>query len=293
MRRTERFADAVEQFRSAFEGMQSDLWTSIQGTITAVDFDTCSCTVQPTTMAQFTDQNGVKSWQELPLLLDVPLCFPSGGGFVLTFPVAAGDEVLVVFASRSLDNWWAQTGDVGPSGLSHSQAELRMHDLSDGVAIPGLFNKSRVPNEISPTDVQLRSTEGSSFYSIQPNGNCVVETDAKVQVFAESDVDVTSTSGNVVVVATAGNITATATAGAITATAGTNITATAAEQVILSAGTSATIAGDVSISVTSPLITLTGTVNIIGSLELNGVPFGLTHKHTGGTLTGGLTGTVV
>lgn len=49
---------------------------------------------------------------DLPILPDVPVVFPGGGGFALTFPVAAGDECLVVFASRCIDAWW-QSGGVG------------------------------------------------------------------------------------------------------------------------------------------------------------------------------------
>ena len=33
------------------------------------------------------------------------MVFPGGGGFALTFPVAAGDECLVVFASRCIDDY--------------------------------------------------------------------------------------------------------------------------------------------------------------------------------------------
>lgn len=272
MDRRERFTDAIGQFRSAFEGMQSELWTALPGTVTAVDFDKMTCSVQPNIMSQFTDKNKVNTWVELPLLLDCPIIFPTGGGYTLTFPLVAGDEVLVLFASRCIDNWLVQEGDTGPSGHSRSQAEVRMHDLSDGFALVGLHNASRTVNEISTTDVQLRSDEGSSFFSVRENGDCLVQTDAKAVVFAESDVNVTSTDGD---------ITATATTGSITATAGTDIQCTAGADIVLDATSAISIAGTVAISAAAPLITLTGVINIVGTLQLNGIPFGLSHEHSG------------
>src|SRR5260363_73502 len=47
---------------------------------------------------------------ELPLLGDVPVFFPRGGGCTLTFPVQKGDECVVVFASRCIDGWWQSGG---------------------------------------------------------------------------------------------------------------------------------------------------------------------------------------
>jgi hypothetical protein len=269
--RRQRSPDSVEQFRSGFEGMQSDVWTSFPATIDSVDFDAMTVTAQPAIQAQVTGQDGTAQWVDLPLLLDCPISFPSGGGYTLTFPLKQGDECLIVIASRCIDNWWAQNGNAGPSGTTWTQAEIRMHDLSDGMCIPGIKNKSRVISEISTADVQLRSDEGSSFLSIRENGDILAEGDAKITLFAENDVDVSSTTGNINVTATAGNVDVMATAGSIIATAPL-ITATAS--------TSMTVDTPV-LNVVSALTTFTGILNIVGTLQLNGIPFGLTHEHSG------------
>jgi hypothetical protein len=94
-----------------------------------------------------------------PLQALCPVQFPSGGGFTLTFPVAQGDECLVVFSSRCIDAWW-QSGGV------QNQAVMRMHDLSDGFAVLGFSSVPRVIGGISATATQLRSNDGSTFVEV-------------------------------------------------------------------------------------------------------------------------------
>src|SRR3546814_21064264 len=49
-------------------------------------------TVQVAIRAQVQDKEGNFAWQALPVLLDCPVMFQSGGGGTLTFPVKSGDE---------------------------------------------------------------------------------------------------------------------------------------------------------------------------------------------------------
>jgi hypothetical protein len=107
--------------------------------------------VQPAIKSKFVGQDPVA----LPLCLDVPVVFPSGGNHVMTFPLAKGDEVLIVFGDRAMDTWWANGGIQLPS-------ELRFHDLSDGYAIPGISSQPRkmVPS-ISASATELRTRDGA------------------------------------------------------------------------------------------------------------------------------------
>ncbi|MFW8450019.1 Gp138 family membrane-puncturing spike protein, partial [Klebsiella pneumoniae] len=70
------------------------------------------------------DESGAQVSVNLPLLVDVPVVFPRGGGCTLTFPVKPGDECLVIFADRCIDFWWQSGGIQEP-------VDERMHDLSD------------------------------------------------------------------------------------------------------------------------------------------------------------------
>jgi hypothetical protein len=166
MDRKERRESLEWVLRSALEGFQADLWTALPGTIESFDPTKMTCVVKPSIQARVRSADGKAPvpgaifdkddwwWVSLPVLGDVPVVFPSGGGFTLTFPLLPGDPVLVVFASRCIDAHW-QSGGVQP------QAELRMHDLSDGFAIPGHRPLPSVPPSVSESTVQLRSDDGA------------------------------------------------------------------------------------------------------------------------------------
>lgn len=174
----ERLNDPQEAVRAALDGHQSQVWTAIPGIVQTVDLTKSTVTVQPAIQAQEVSPQGKRTNVNIPLLQDVPIHFPSGGGYTATFPVKAGDEVLVIFAARCIDNWW-QEGGVQP------QFERRMHDLSDGFAIPKVWSQKTKLDNISTTTAQLRSDDGKRFVEIDtPNKKVRAITD---DVFVDLD----------------------------------------------------------------------------------------------------------
>lgn len=131
------------------------------GAIQSFDPGTQTCSVLPAIKEPIRTQAGDIISAQLPLLVDCPVYFPSGGNCTLTFPVKRGDECLVVFASRCIDSWW-QSGGV------QEQAELRMHDLSDGFVYVGVSSKPNVTPNISTTTAQFRSLDGSTYVELDP-----------------------------------------------------------------------------------------------------------------------------
>lgn len=156
--------DPIETQYLILDGRQSTMWTALPAFITKVNMSQMTVECQPTIQGQITDANNVSTFVSLPVLIHVPIIFPSGGGFTLTFPIAVGDECLVIFSSRAIDSWW-QSGGV------QKAIEGRMHDLSDGFCLPGPKSIPNVVPDISSTDVQLRNNSGSTFIGIKPNGN--------------------------------------------------------------------------------------------------------------------------
>ncbi|WP_288074683.1 phage baseplate assembly protein V [Pseudomonas sp.] len=161
--------DPLEWVAIALGAAQSKLWTSLPGIIQSFDPDAMTVTVQPAVRALVRGEAGAQVATDLPLLLDCPAQFPAGGGCTLTFPVQAGDECLVVFASRCIDAWWQ-------SGGIQNQAELRMHDLSDGFALLGFRSQPRVISGVSTTAAQLRSDDGEAFVELNPTSHAVTAT---------------------------------------------------------------------------------------------------------------------
>jgi hypothetical protein len=184
----ERFESTENALLTALEGWQSGIWTAIPAAVESFDAETGTCSLQPTIQAHVRskDENPPVDgavldvtpwwWVTLPLLVDVPVAFPGGGGWTLTFPVVKGDEALVVFSSRCIDAWWQSSG-------VQVQAELRMHDLSDGFAFIGPRSKPRALAGLSVDGVQLRNDAGT--VKIDLNGTVInVTTTGDVNVTA-------------------------------------------------------------------------------------------------------------
>ena len=112
MDRSERQNDPIESHRLAQEGHQAQMWTALPGIVTGFDPVAMTVSVQPAVQGSVKDETGNSKNVQMPLLVDVPVVFPCGGGFSLTYPIRVGDEVLVVFASRCIDGWWQGGQDI-------------------------------------------------------------------------------------------------------------------------------------------------------------------------------------
>lgn len=166
MLQLERVNDSQEALRLALDGHQAQVWTALPAIIQSFNPGAVTCVAQPAIKAQVRAPDGSTQWVSLPLLLDCPVVFPRGGGCTLTFPIAADDECLIVFASRCIDAWWS-------AGGVQVQSELRMHDLSDGFCLPGPFSQATKISGISTSSVQLRSNDASTYIDLNPTSQKV------------------------------------------------------------------------------------------------------------------------
>lgn len=182
----ERFDDPEAVFRTAIPAALASVWTALPGIIESFDAATQTAVVQPAVQGQFTASDGTVMLVDLPLIPDVPVQFPSGGGFTLTFPVSAGDECLLVFASRGIDAWHALGGVQQPTAA-------RRHALSDAFAMVGVRSVPRALPAVSTTAVQLRSDDGASMVEIQPSGRIRSVAPAGFQIVGNLDVSGTIT----------------------------------------------------------------------------------------------------
>ena len=165
MRREERIEDPYNAMAAALQGLQADIQTAMPAIIQSFDPLTQTCTAQPCLQMLVTNPDNSKQWITIKIVVDILVIFPAGGGFTLTFPVKQGDECLLIFSSRCIDNWWV-------TGKISQQAELRMHDISDGFAILGARSIPRMLPNVSTTSVQLRSDDSLAYVEIAA-GNVV------------------------------------------------------------------------------------------------------------------------
>lgn len=167
MDRRERYEDFNEALLAALNGWQVGIWTALPAIIDTFDPVAMTVTAKPAIKARVLDSvTGTYRIVSMPLLVDVPVCFPGGGGYTLTFPVLPGDEALIVFASRCIDAWWLLGAD---NGDGREPPEYRMHELSDGFAIVGVRSQPRVIPAISTNSTQLRSDSGATFIDVIEN----------------------------------------------------------------------------------------------------------------------------
>lgn len=196
--------DAEETLRMAFQAMVSRVWTALPGVIQAVTNNGNTVEVQPAINGRVPQQNGTFKPIQMPKLVDVPICWQGGGGATWTFPIAVGDECLVVFSARCIDSWW-QNGFVAPAGqlgadgkpvnALNNPPEFRMHNLSDGFAIVGVRSKKRAFATFDTATARLRTDDDSCYVEFDP-------VNKKVKIVASGGVTINNvtfdSSGNVV-----------------------------------------------------------------------------------------------
>lgn len=107
--------------------------------------------------------DGTRTIAEYPILLKVPIYFPAGGGFTLTFPIKKGDECLILFNDRAIDGWVI-------NGAGQIPTSDRLHDLSDGIALVGMRSNQRALSNISTSTTQLRSDDGGTYVEVAGGG---------------------------------------------------------------------------------------------------------------------------
>lgn len=109
---------------------------------------------------------------EHPVIMDLPIAYPRGGGFSIFMPPQIGDHVLVIFTHESIAQW-RETGAKSVPG------DLRRHYLSHAVAYLGIGPQTDLltdaPSPTMPTDemvingpgvVRVGSQEDAKFVAL-------------------------------------------------------------------------------------------------------------------------------
>ncbi|MGE6587637.1 phage baseplate protein [Raoultella ornithinolytica] len=159
----------AEVLASERKTLSEQMRVALPGIIQSFDPESLTAVVQPAIRYIERDNDGNKSTKDYPLLVDVPVVFPRGGGCTLTFPVSEGDECLVIFADRCIDFWWQSGGVQEP-------VDGRMHDLSDAFCIVGPQSQAKKIGGISTTGAQLRTDDGSAFIEVAAGGDITATT---------------------------------------------------------------------------------------------------------------------
>lgn len=191
----ERFNDPEETIRAAIEQHMSRVWTSAPVRVVSYDAGKQTVSLQVTTKAFIKQEDGSQKAVDIPVLQDVRVQFPAGGGQTMTFPIAAGDEGLAVFATRSPDGWQQSGSDTAPPDASVSS-------LSNAFFIPGVKSDPKALSDVSTSAAEIRSDDGNTKISISGAGGVGVQTDKSVGISAAGGVTIGTGAGETVVTGT-------------------------------------------------------------------------------------------
>ena len=183
--------DKIDNDLLKFHANQSNIWTAIPGAVVEWFPSTQTATIQPMvqlirfipdTANVYTDKVVNET---IAVLYDVLVQYPSSGNCSMTYPLAKGDEGLIICCCKNIDAWWAQgslaNGELNPS----PQAFMNMHDINDATFIPGIKSVPSVIPNISTTELQIKSNDGHAVIGLNPtNHNIHVDTTTNVTVNA-------------------------------------------------------------------------------------------------------------
>ena len=119
---------------------------------------------------------------QLPIIHNVPVQWPGGGGYALTFPLLPGDPVLIVFADRSLETWLS-VGSVTDPGTA------RAHSLSDAICLPGVRHRLQALPDAAVDSPELRLNGTTTGVKVSPLGAHLGDVTASLPVALASLVD--------------------------------------------------------------------------------------------------------
>lgn len=162
-RETSRSPGLAELIRLAMKQNQAELHVSLPGRIDAYNAAEQKADIKPLLKRPLVASDGtILPSEELPILMDVPIVFPRGGAgtgdFFLSWPLAAGDLVHLIFNERSIDQYLDKRGeDTDP-------IDFRMHNLGDAVAYPGFYPRKLSLAEADPDNAVFGRDEGIQLH---------------------------------------------------------------------------------------------------------------------------------
>jgi hypothetical protein len=124
----------ADVLRRVIDARVEDVWTALPARVDAYDAAAQTVDVTPMVRRPLPTAEGAPTgavFEDLPKLVGVPLMFQRGGGCSITFPIEAGNHVLLVVATWDVSGWRVD-GVVSDPGF------LLAHGLHACFAIPGI-----------------------------------------------------------------------------------------------------------------------------------------------------------
>jgi hypothetical protein len=149
------------------DGKLAKVHTTTIGVIESFDAENQTAVIQPAIKRIITVESRetiTYTSENSPLLVNVPIVFPGGGDWFMTFPVKKGDECLIFSMERSIGKWKKNGGVQDPSNYK------RKLSFKDAVAMVGIQSKaSSLPN-FNTSEPEIRNRDGSIALTMSSSG---------------------------------------------------------------------------------------------------------------------------
>lgn len=170
------------------DGKLDQIHAGLPAKIVKYDAVSQKATVQP--IIKYKDRSAgkdAKGLQDMPLIQNIPVIHPSAGKAMISFPVQVGDIVALMFCSKDIDNF-----TMGDGSGTQEPSSTTSHSYNDCYAILGLYPFSKaIGSHTSDLVVKMNcGTANECSIALQPSGDVVVTTPAKVIVNAGGNVEV-------------------------------------------------------------------------------------------------------
>jgi hypothetical protein len=139
-----------ELFRRALDSRAADIWTAFPARVVTYDPGTQTADLEPQVRRPVTDEDGAIDGEDLPVIPNVPIVFPRGGGdtYAITWKIQPNDFVWVHVCTHAIGNW-RRTGEVSDPG------DVRTHSLGNCFAVPGAAPNSKTLAQANDSDGAL------------------------------------------------------------------------------------------------------------------------------------------
>lgn len=161
----------TDMLKFAFSQMIKSLWVSMPGIIKSYDPTTKRCRVRPAINIRKTDDSTFPSSP----VVNVPVVWPSGGGFSLISPLPEGESVEILFSQRGITQFKEIFDQADPGDGIFAK--------EDAVVIAGFGGLTITPATVD--GMSMQSDDGANYIYVE---NGIIKVKATTKIILDSPI---------------------------------------------------------------------------------------------------------
>ncbi len=175
------YQDFLQWQETLEESVLNSVETQLPAKIVSYDAATRKAQVQILTNIK----NEEDEYLQIPVLLDVPVDIPSGGGFYSHFPLKAGDLGRINIFSKDIDNYKSFGDSINVDN------ESNFKNFSNAIFVKDFqpFNKTLAG--ISNDNLVIGREDGKFLLEFTPDNELKITQDSGIEIFIDKDKQIT------------------------------------------------------------------------------------------------------